>query len=111
MTMDDCIRDCLACYARCTETANHSLEQGGYEANAQHVRLLNDCAAICRTSADFMLRRSLWHARTCEVCAEICESCAQDCERMVPDPIINACAEACRACAASCREMVAEAAA
>ena len=71
--------------------------------------MLLDCAEICQTSANFMLRMSDLHGLTCGVCAEVCERCAEDCERFVDDIMMQACAQACRHCAASCREMAGQA--
>ena len=73
-------------------------------AEAAHIRLLLDCAEICQTSANFMLRGSDLHARVCAVCAEVCERCAQDCETFEED-FMQACAQECRRCAESCRRM------
>ena len=95
----------LGCHAICVETVTHCLEMGGKHAEAAHIRLLLDCAEICQTSANFMLRGSDLHGRTCGVCAEVCERCAQDCERFGDDEHMQACAKACRSCAASCRKM------
>jgi hypothetical protein len=79
---------------------------GGKHAEANHVRLLLDCAQICATSADFMLRASLDHTRTCAVCAEICRRCAEECERIAgQDEMIRRCAEICRKCAKTCEQM------
>jgi hypothetical protein len=64
-----------------------------------------DCAAICQTSADFMLRGSPLHTLTCGVCAEVCERCAASCEKFPEDAMMQQCAETCQSCAASCREM------
>ena len=74
-------------------------------AEAAHVRLLLDCAEICQTSANFMLRGSDLHMRTCAVCAEVCQRCAESCERMGDDTQMRACAEECRRCADSCHRM------
>jgi hypothetical protein len=104
--MEQCIQNCTDCHDICVETATHCLQKGGKHAEANHIRLLLDCAQICQTSADFMLRGSVLHGRTCEVCAEVCERCAQDCERIDPnDAQMQECAEMCRRCAQSCREM------
>jgi hypothetical protein len=78
---------------------------GGAHGGAAHVRLLLDCAEICHTSADFMLRGSDLHPLTCGVCAQVCERCADECERLgATDPAMKRCAEACRRCAESCRD-------
>jgi hypothetical protein len=103
--MRECIQECEDCHAVCVETMNHCLQEGGRHAEADHIRLLLDCAEICRTGANFMLRGSDLHAYTCGVCAEICDRCAADCERVMDDEIMRRCAETCRRCAASCRRM------
>ena len=101
-----CIELCQACHATCLETVMHCLSMGGPHAAPNHIGLMLDCADICRTSADFMLRNSRHHALTCATCAEVCEACAADCERF-DDEFMKACAAVCQRCAASCREMAA----
>jgi hypothetical protein len=103
--MQQCIQECLNCHSICLATVPHCLEMGDAHASPQHIGLLLDCAEICQTSANFMLRGSALHARTCGICAEVCEQCAQDCERMGDDAQMRACAEQCRRCADSCRRM------
>lgn len=104
--MRQCIENCLACHAACTETTLHCLSLGGEHAEPKHIRLMLDCAQICATSADFLLRTSHYHSRTCGVCAEICNACAKECDEMAgEDPPMKACAEACRKCAESCGAM------
>jgi len=108
--MKACIENCGQCHDICLETVAHCLEKGGRHAEASHVRLLLDCASICHTSADFMLRGSDLHRLTCGVCAEVCQRCAEACERMAEDELDRRCAEACRRCAGSCRQMAGAAA-
>jgi len=109
--MQQCIENCSNCHRVCVETTAHCLQMGGKHAEASHIRLLLDCAQICQTSADFMLRGSDLHGRTCGVCAEVCDRCAQDCERLDPnDAQMQACAAECRRCAESCRQMATKAA-
>lgn len=103
--MQGCIEACTGCHAVCIEMIQHCLEKGGRHVAAEHIRLLEDCAEICRLSADFMLRGSPLHIETCAVCADICEKCAESCDRMSDDEDMRRCAEACRQCAESCREM------
>jgi hypothetical protein len=104
--MRECIGHCSGCANYCLDTVAHCLDLGGKHAARHHVGLLLDCADICRTSANFMLRGSPFHAMTCGVCAEICDRCAEDCERLDPnDEVMRQCAELCRRCAESCREM------
>ena len=104
--MQECLDNCRECHSICTETAQHCLQMGGTHAEAAHVRLLLDCAQICQTSADFMLRGSSYHTRTCGICADICSACAESCEQIgADDSMMKTCAEVCRRCAASCRQM------
>ena len=103
--MQRCINECLSCHGVCLATVQYCLQQGGRHAEAGHIRLLLDCAEICQTSANFMLRGSDLHTRTCGVCAEVCRRCAEACEQVGDDEQMRACAEACRRCAESCERM------
>ena len=104
--MERCIQECLSCHSICTTTVNHCLGMGGEHASPSHITTLLDCAEICQTSANFMLRGSPLHNRTCGVCAEACERCATECEQMANgDQQMLDCARACRSCAESCRQM------
>ena len=105
--MRQCIQNCTDCHNICVETAAHCLQMGGKHAEAEHMRLLLDCASICRTSADFMLRSSDLHPQVCGVCADVCERCEQSCAQFADDEQMRACAEECRRCAESCRQMAA----
>ena len=104
--IDSNVQTMAECHDICLQTVSHCLEKGGDHARADHVSLLLDCAEICQTAANFMLRNSELHARTCAVCAEVCERCAEDCERLgFEDQMMQQCAETCRRCADACREM------
>ena len=103
--MEECIRNCSDCHHICVETISYCLQKGGQHTEYQHIRLLLDCAQICQTSADFMLRGSDLHKYTCDVCAQVCGRCAEDCERMANDEQMHVCAEMCRSCAESCHRM------
>ena len=83
----------------------YCLEQGGAHADSNHIRLLADCAQICQTSADFMLRHSPLHRETCRACAAVCTECSDDCEKMADDKTMQECAAACRKCADECGRM------
>lgn len=103
MDLATCIANCTHCHQACLNAAAEWQGSRGAE-GVKHLRLLLDCADICQTSADFMLRRSDIHPQVCALCAEICQRCAEACERMEGE-LMRACAEACRRCAQSCREM------
>ncbi len=99
--MEECVTNCSDCHDICMESAAHALSQG---IEHFHVRLLQDCAQICDTSRDFMLRGSPRHTQTCGLCADMCVECGDMC-RTHDDPVMQSCADVCRRCAASCREM------
>lgn len=101
--MRDCIEACNDCSDTCmNEAMTFCLEKGGRHVEPEHVRLMIDCADICRTAADFMLRSSAQHVAVCGVCAEICDACAESCEQVGE---MEECAQLCRRCADSCRQM------
>lgn len=103
--MEECIRNCSQCHQTCERMIEHCLNKGGVHANPQHIKILIDCAQICQTSADFMLRNSHLHGATCRACAEVCEACAESCEQMNDDDSMQACIDVCRKCADSCQKM------
>ena len=100
-----CIDECVRCHEVCLSTIPYCLEQGGEHAEEAHIVLLQDCAEICRTNVDFMLRGSDEQERISAACAAICRHCADDCDRLSDDDVMRACAEACRRCAESCERM------
>lgn len=101
--MRSCIDDCHRCHATCLEmAATHCLEQGGRHTEPAHMRLMLDCAEICQTAMNFMLRNSAHHAIICRACADICRACAASCEK-VGD--MQGCVDICLRCAESCERM------
>ncbi len=108
--MQACIEACMQCHAVCVQTIRYSLQASEHARSnrmteAGHMRLLLDCAAMCQTSADFMLRGSEFHPQVCGVCATVCGQCADSCDRFGEDAQLSACANACRQCASSCQRM------
>jgi hypothetical protein len=99
-----CLEACQSCHEVCLETLTHCLARGGEHAEASHIRALLDCAQICATSADFMLRGSPRHGSVCDVCADACTECAASCGKL-DGAEMQRCAEECRECAAQCRVM------
>lgn len=98
---EDCIRHLLRCHRLCLGAAMmHCLEVGGDHAKPQHLRLMLDCADFCMTTADALARKSQFHTRLCDLCADICETCAKDCEALGD---MEDCVTACRTCADACR--------
>ncbi len=105
--MEKCIQECLNCYSVCLSQVLECLNKGGKHSEPKHMRLMMDCVEICKVSADFMLRNSLFHTKTCDTCAEVCEACAESCEQL-GDQDMKMCAEVCRKCAQECRNMAAK---
>ena len=102
--MKKCIEECQSCSSVCTETVRHCLDMGGRHAEAGHITTMLDCAEICRTSANFMLRHSALHTETCTACAVVCRACEASC-RELDGPEMKRCAEECARCAESCERM------
>jgi hypothetical protein len=99
------ISDALECLRVCEETLSCSLHQGGRHVEAEHVKLMIDCAEICGIAAAFMQRGSRHMAEVSRVCAAVCLACAVDCAQFEGDEHMTRCVEACRRCADSCTEM------
>lgn len=103
--MQNCIDECQNCHQICVQTVEHCLTNGGKHAAPEHIRTLLDCAEICQTSANFMLRGSEIHSTVCGTCGEVCDLCAASCERIGNEDFMKQCVDACRRCAESCRQM------
>lgn len=102
--MAECIEHCLSCFRSCEEEFYQCLLRGDDYLNASHLQLLQTCAAICQTCAQFMMLHSPYHARLCGICATVCEACAESCENY-SDQHSRQCSLNCRACARSCEKM------
>lgn len=104
--IQDCIKACQQGHNICLDTIDYCLQQGGAHTEEHHLRLLMDCAEICQTSANFMLRGSDFHDLTSAACAAICRAGAESCDQFGYDARMKQCLEACRRCAESCQQMV-----
>lgn len=104
--MSRCIEECGSCHDACLGALAYCLDRGGIYAEAAHLTMLLDCVDMCMTTANFLLRDSITHRRTCELCADICDLCAESCAGFPDDETMNDCAETCISCAAACRDMV-----
>ena len=104
--METCIEDCMNCYRICQRIGAECLcDLDNKRLSESHLALLFDCAKICSTSADFMLRHSQRHGEACGLCATICEACADACDKITNDLELLECARLCRKCARSCQNM------
>ena len=70
--MQMCIDLCQECHDTCLQTIRHCLTMGGDHAAPDHIGLMLDCAAICLTDAEFMMRSSPLHHEVCAACAAAC---------------------------------------
>ncbi len=104
-SMQDCIELCYDCSTSCLQLIPYCLKQGEDHAEAAHILLLQNCAEICRTSANLMISNSPFSADICKICADICKQCADDCEKFDGDLKMKRCADVCRKCADSCQSM------
>jgi hypothetical protein len=105
MTAQTCIESCWRSHIMCLETFHYCIEKGAAHVKPLHMALLADCAEMCETTANSLLRRSPKHAAVCIACAEICDACAQECESIKIDDRLLLCAQTCRDCAMHCRAM------
>jgi hypothetical protein len=106
--LQECAEECLTCHAACTITLQHCLATGGRHADVNLIGILLDCAELCQTSANFMLRGSPYHLVTCAACAELCRACEEVCNAVGAiggDEQMAHCAEVCHSCAVSCERM------
>ena len=105
-SMEQCIRDCLACYEECMSCIPHCLSQGGIHAEPKHLTLMMECAEMCDMSARFMHLKGQFAHEHCQLCAKVCDACAESCAKVDPnDSMMQRCADICRRCAESCRSM------
>lgn len=104
MDLQVCIDKCAACHRVCLETLTYCTEKGGRHAETSHMQLLMDCAQICQTSADFVIRKSEFGEKACYFCGDVCDRCAESCEGFQGDEQMRRCAETCRQCAEACRQ-------
>ncbi len=104
-SMDACIEACLQAHVVCTMTAQYAMLQGSQRIPVEVAGLLLDCAQICQTSADFMLRGSPYHEVTCGACAVLSRACAEACRSVQGEEELAHCAEVCDECASLCAQM------
>src|SRR5215204_5333713 len=90
-------------HATCLSMAmTHCLEMAGEHARPQHLLLMLDCAALCAFTADALGRKSQFHNRFAQLCAEVCDTCEQDCAALGQ---METCVQACRDCARLCSDV------
>ncbi|MEW6168353.1 MAG: four-helix bundle copper-binding protein [Pseudomonadota bacterium] len=100
-SVQGCIDECQQCGEDCLRAALADPVLGP-PLDAAHLRLLIDCAELCRSTARLLLGAAPHYVTACSACAEVCDACAQRCEQVDG---LQACAEICRSCAQTCRTM------
>ena len=99
-----CAQATADCHQYCIETIAYCRQHGGAFAAADHLSLLLDCAELCQTTTDLLLRGSDFAAELATLCAHVSEQCALSCDQF-GDRQARACAGACRRSALLCREL------
>lgn len=105
MTREECVDICLRSHRMCLETARYCTDKGGAHAQPAHIALLLDCAELCQTTANSLLRSSPAHGIVCSACSQLCDECAKNCDGFSGDAQVERCAQTCRECARDCRDM------
>lgn len=104
--MERCIDDCTSMHQVALTASGHALRHGGNENSNHVIRVLSDCIEMCQTAANFMLRGSPNHKKTCGLNAEICREVAEECGKFDDEPMQRVVQMATR-CAESCEAMAA----
>jgi hypothetical protein len=94
--VQQCIEACRECQRCCV-----ALETSG-GVDSKTIKTAKDCAEICQTCANFVMRDSQFAAGIRKLCAEACKACAAACEKASRGSIAQECGAACRRCAEAC---------
>jgi hypothetical protein len=100
------------CASTCTICADACLSEKMVAELAQCIRLNQDCADVCETTARTLLRSGAEPQRSMlrhmvEACAASCQACGQECARHAQmHEHCRICAESCRHCEDACRKIL-----
>ena len=76
--MQTCMDACHHCHVTCLSmTTQHCLQVGGAHAAPDHIKIMLDCAYICRACA-----ASCEQVGDMDDCIAACNRCAEECEKM-----------------------------
>jgi hypothetical protein len=92
----------LECAATCEWCADQCLNEDQLKKLIDCIRTDRDCATICRSSAELLIRDSKYSAQVIDICEQVCRDCAEECEKHEHDHC-RACADACRRCEEVCK--------
>jgi hypothetical protein len=106
-----CIVACLDCAAACSGCADACIAENDTQRLLRCIRLNQDCATVCRSTAEILSRSSqpdwavLW--TLVDACRVACRACAAECERHARHMHCRICADACRRVERACSDVVA----
>jgi hypothetical protein len=106
-----CIAACLECAQACVSCADACLSEEQVASLKRCIRINQDCADICETTARVLSRLSEQDPGVIrallEVCALSCATCGTECHRHGDHhEHCKICSEACRRCEEACRKMI-----
>lgn len=94
-----CAGQCTHCYDACNmEKEKDKLKRC--------MMLDQDCADICRLTAQLLERNSENADLFLKLCGEVCEKCADECDKHSHLEHCKKCAEVCRKCAEMCQQPI-----
>lgn len=96
-----CGSECKNCADVCQKTLDYCVKKGGAHAKSEHVNLMKDCIAVCKTNAELRSRSSKYADELAKLCSKICTDCSASCESL-KDPKMKDCVDTCRKCAECC---------
>jgi hypothetical protein len=107
----ECVDAAFECVEACTVCADACLAEETREQLLRCIRLDQDCAEICSTTARVLTRQSetdwtLMRAQL-QACVLACRQCAAECDKHSEHQHCKVCAEACRKCEKACEAVLA----
>lgn len=109
----ECIAACHECAEACTQCADDCLSEDKHLSElAKCIRLNQDCADLCETTARIVSRQTEYDANlttaVLNACIQACASCGDECRHHAPHmEHCKICAEACERCRSACEALVA----
>jgi len=107
----DCIRAVFECAQSCTACADACLAEHGAERLVHCIRVNQDCADICDSTARILTRQTAPDlglvTMAIELCAAACQACALECGRHAPYHMqCQVCTAACHRAHGACHAML-----
>jgi hypothetical protein len=106
-----CLEAAAICAQSCTSCADACLAEPHVGDLIQCIRLTQDCAAICTTTAALLSRQTAtsWKVMRLQVeaCRVACDECGRECDRHAKmHDHCRICAMACRLCEQACADLL-----